>query len=269
MKAASRQYAIQRSIYCWLGSDIPRTPMTIPATAPPLSLFLGADPTVTAPPWRSSASRLEPGVSSDCVLPVTGTVGEGVFVADADVVRVCLAVPSSEVTRLSKLELLLLLDGRGAGTIVPPIDCDDVTLRVVTVGSGAGEWAIGVNVIIAAGGGRGAAVDVIVGGGTCAGGGVALAGGDVDSSAESSDSGPESTPSDSASSSASSRAVRRGTPRRTPLPIRTLAVADARGGRTVPILVDLAPEPSSDESMEVADSAPEVSLSSEESVGSA
>ncbi len=233
-------------------------------------------------------------MSPDCVLPVTGTVGDGVFVADADATGVCFAVPSSEVTRFSKLELLLS-DGRGTGTIVPPIDGDEVTkeaeeldaaagggdvLRVVAVGSGAGEWAIGVNVTIACGGGGAGAVDVIAGGGAgaadviagggaCAGGGVALAGGDVDSSAESSDSDADEIPSESKSSAASSRVARRGTPRKTPLPTRTLAVADARGGRTVLVPVGLASESSSDESMEVADSAPELSLSSEESVCSA
>ena len=123
MKAASRQYAVQQSTR-WLGSDIPRTPMTIPATAPPLSLFLGADPTVTTFPWLSLASRPEPWLSPDCVLPVTGTVGDGVFVVDADATGVCFAVPSSEVTRFSKLELLLLLlsDGRGTSTNVAPVD---------------------------------------------------------------------------------------------------------------------------------------------------
>ncbi len=264
--------------------------MTIPATAPPLSLFLGADPTVTTFPGLSSASRPEPWVSPDCVLPVTGTVGEGDFVADADVPGVCFAVPSSEVTRLSKLELLLP-DGRRTGTSVPPADCDDVTeearelelptLRVVAVGSGAGGWGIGVNVTIACGGesaavdviagGGGGGFEVIAGGGACVGGGVALAGGDVDSSAESSE--LDSIPSVSESDSASSRVAKRGTARRTPLPTRALAVADARGGRMVVVLAGLASESESEsresrEPMEVADSAPE-ELASSESVSSA
>ncbi len=33
--------------------------MTIPATAPPLRLFLGADPILTMFPWLSLASRSE------------------------------------------------------------------------------------------------------------------------------------------------------------------------------------------------------------------
>ena len=91
----------------------------------------------------------------------------------------------------------------------------------------------------------------------------------MDSSAESSDSDADEIPSESESTPASSRVARRGTARKTPLPTRTLAVADARGGRMVLVLVGPASESSSDESIEVADSAPELSLSSEVSVGSA
>ena len=60
------------------------TPITIPATAPAPRLFFGAEPTLRASPWRSSASQ--PGgswASLDSVLPVTGIVGERVFVTDA------------------------------------------------------------------------------------------------------------------------------------------------------------------------------------------
>jgi hypothetical protein len=75
--------------------DIPKSPSTIPAIAPELSLPCVAVPMLRPSPACSLAWRLGSATPS-CVLPVSGTVGDAVAVVGND-------VPVNEVTRSSRL----------------------------------------------------------------------------------------------------------------------------------------------------------------------
>jgi hypothetical protein len=106
----------------------------IPATAPVLRLFDGALPMLI--PFSSACLSVGgmTWASSDCIAPVTGTLGATEFVADAvDVVGsidVCGNVPVKEVTSSSRLELLLA-DGTGIGSMVPRRDSCGVFVEVM------------------------------------------------------------------------------------------------------------------------------------------
>lgn len=97
------------------GRDIPKRPITMPAIAPPLREFCGAGVTLRPSSPESSFAGRSGGVwgSSDCVLPVTGTVGEAPFPVedpgDTPKAEVCVAAgPVREVTRVTMLDVLLV-----------------------------------------------------------------------------------------------------------------------------------------------------------------